>query len=346
MHTASSKQRTRLSCSSLRSLTGKAIKSASSSGRSCWAKIKRSQSCRHRSSRCVVSACSCCHSRGQHTEHATLPGSRWACWINLKPSAQHSSGRPLAYAHCPMMQVQALNNERIEQIQQAAAAREMELQTEFESLSNEMMERIEQLQEEVQGLLEFKQHKASLKCQCWCAWVGRQLVTAYRGLQPAAVWVGTTCQVPMVCGSMAWPTRKHLWSACAVSMTLNEQHCLVLVLTCRLRLRQPCQHCGKRQLVCVRLWMRSAHSWSGTMRDCMQRCARSMSRWALSPAIWHSKLAQAHALQLAAVAAGSGPGLDRPNDCGGNSGTSVARQQDDQDSMHTAGSPVAVVSAG
>jgi hypothetical protein len=59
------------------------------------------------------------------------------------------------------LQVQAFNNERIKQLQQASAAREMELQTEFESLSNEMMERIEQLQEEVQGLLEFKQHKAS-----------------------------------------------------------------------------------------------------------------------------------------------------------------------------------------
>ncbi len=47
-------------------------------------------------------------------------------------------------------------------MQQAASARELELQTEFESLSNEMMERIEQLQEEVQGLLEFKQHKASM----------------------------------------------------------------------------------------------------------------------------------------------------------------------------------------
>lgn len=44
-------------------------------------------------------------------------------------------------------------------MQHAAAARELELQTEFEGLSNEMMERIEQLQEEVAGLLEFKQHK-------------------------------------------------------------------------------------------------------------------------------------------------------------------------------------------
>lgn len=35
----------------------------------------------------------------------------------------------------------------------------MELQSEFEGLSNEMMERIEQLQEEVQGLQEFRQHK-------------------------------------------------------------------------------------------------------------------------------------------------------------------------------------------
>jgi hypothetical protein len=59
------------------------------------------------------------------------------------------------------LQAQAFNNERIEQLQQASAAREIELQTEFESLSNEMMERIEQLQAEVQGLLEFKQHKAS-----------------------------------------------------------------------------------------------------------------------------------------------------------------------------------------
>lgn len=58
-------------------------------------------------------------------------------------------------------QVHTLNNERVEQLQQAAAARELELQTEFENLSNEMMERIEQLQDELQGLQEFKQHKAS-----------------------------------------------------------------------------------------------------------------------------------------------------------------------------------------
>lgn len=62
---------------------------------------------------------------------------------------------------CGVLQIQSLNDERIQQVQQAASARELELQTEFESLSNEMMERIEQLQEEVQGLLEDKQHKAS-----------------------------------------------------------------------------------------------------------------------------------------------------------------------------------------
>jgi hypothetical protein len=62
------------------------------------------------------------------------------------------------------LQIQSLNDERLEQVQQAASARELELQTEFESLSNEMMERIEQLQEEVQGLLEFKQHKVSTGC--------------------------------------------------------------------------------------------------------------------------------------------------------------------------------------
>jgi len=59
-----------------------------------------------------------------------------------------------------VLQVHALNNERVEQLQQAASARELELQTEFENLSNEMMERIEQLQDELQGLQEFKQHKA------------------------------------------------------------------------------------------------------------------------------------------------------------------------------------------
>lgn len=71
---------------------------------------------------------------------------------------------PFILASCPVhfLQIQSLNDERLEQVQQAASARELELQTEFESLSNEMMERIEQLQEEVQGLLEFKQHKVSM----------------------------------------------------------------------------------------------------------------------------------------------------------------------------------------
>lgn len=59
------------------------------------------------------------------------------------------------------MQVHALNNERVEQLQNAAAARELELQTEFEALSNEMMERIEQQQTELQALQDLKQHKAS-----------------------------------------------------------------------------------------------------------------------------------------------------------------------------------------
>lgn len=75
--------------------------------------------------------------------------------LHAVPSLHHGI---MSYA---FLQIQSLNDERLEQVQQAASARELELQTEFESLSNEMMERIEQLQEEVQGLLEFKQHKVS-----------------------------------------------------------------------------------------------------------------------------------------------------------------------------------------
>lgn len=77
------------------------------------------------------------------------------------------------------MQAQALHNERVEQLQHAAAARELQLQTEFEGLSNEMMERIEQLQEEVQGLQQFRQHKASvppgavLRCHPGCTTAGK-----------------------------------------------------------------------------------------------------------------------------------------------------------------------------
>lgn len=65
--------------------------------------------------------------------------------------------------HCldAAVQFNALHNERVEQLQHATAVRELELQTEFEGLSGEMMARIEQLQEEVQGLQEFRQHKVS-----------------------------------------------------------------------------------------------------------------------------------------------------------------------------------------
>jgi hypothetical protein len=86
----------------------------------------------------------------------------------------------------------------MEQAQQAAAAREMELQTEFESLSNEMMERIEQLQEEVAGLLEFKQHKVSTEaalrrlhsCHCSCHRADWRPCTRHSVLHAGAVIAG------------------------------------------------------------------------------------------------------------------------------------------------------------